>query len=122
MHLANPILLVLLLSLTVMTGCGLFPDFGVSNEDLGLPCVHEYEDVVKDPQVKHIEPFLTAEHPVAGKFQVVGHPIKYDGVRPGIRRLPPDLGESTRDMLRSIGYTEEQINALIEKGVVKASD
>ena len=84
--------------------------------------MYEYEDVLKDPQVQHIDPFLTGEHPVAGKFQVLGHPIKYDGVRPGLRRLPPELGESTRDMLRSIGYTEEQINALIEKGVVKAND
>ena len=43
------ILLVLLLSLTVMTGCGLFPDFGLSNEDLGLPCVHDYDKVVTEP-------------------------------------------------------------------------
>ena len=43
------ILLVLLLSLTVMTGCGLIPDFGLTNEDLGLPCVHEYEAVVTEP-------------------------------------------------------------------------
>ena len=84
--------------------------------------VNEYEDMLKDPQVNHIQPFLEMDHPVAGHVKVLAHPLRYDGKTLPLRKLPPELGESTRELLSGLGYTEEQIQDLIEKGIVKTND
>ena len=33
--------------------------------------------------------------------------------------LPPHLGEQTSELLREIGYTQEQIDDLLERGIVE---
>lgn len=58
--------------------------------------VNEYEDMLQDPQVNHIKPFLEMDHPVAGHVKVLAHPLRYDGKTLPLRKLPPELGESTR--------------------------
>ena len=84
--------------------------------------VNEYEDMLEDPQVNHIQPFLEMDHPVAGHVKVLGHPLRYDGKTLPLRKLPPELGESTRGLLQGIGYTDAQIDALVAQGVVKTNE
>lgn len=81
--------------------------------------VNEYEDMLQDPQVNHIKPFLEMDHPVAGHVKVLAHPLRYDGKTLPLRKLPPELGESTRDLLLGLGYTDQQIDELEKEGIVK---
>ena len=39
-------------------------------------------------------------------------PFTLDGARPGIRLQPPQIGEHTRELLKEVGYSDEQIAAL----------
>lgn len=80
--------------------------------------VNEYEDVLKDEQVAYNHAILTMEHPVAGEVKVVGHANKYDGKTLEVRRLPPELGEHTAELLSAAGYTGAEIEALAGEGVV----
>lgn len=57
-------------------------------------------------------------HPVAGDVRVVGHANKYDGKNIEIRKLPPKLGESTQEILKKLGYSEETIKKYKENGIV----
>ena len=77
--------------------------------------VNEYEDMIQDPQVNHIKPFLE----MAGHVKVLAHPLRYDGKTLPLRKLPPELGESTRDLLLGLGYTDQQIDELEKEGIVK---
>ena len=45
-------------------------------------------------------------------------PITLEGQRLGVRLDPPRLGEHTRELLGGIGYTGEQIDALITQAAV----
>ena len=68
--------------------------------------VNSYADVVNDPQVLHNRSFLEFEHPDAGTVRVLGHPITYDGQRPGLSRVPPLLGADTDEVLASVGHRD----------------
>ena len=86
--------------------------------DIWYAQVNEYDDVLKDPQVKYNNNILTIHHPVAGDVRVVGHANKYDGKNIEIRKLPPELGESTQTILRKLGYSEEIIDEYKKNGIV----
>ena len=45
-------------------------------------------------------------------------PITLEGQRLGVRLDPPRLGEHTRELLGGIGYTAEQVEALIAQAAV----
>lgn len=81
--------------------------------------INEYEAVVQDPQVQWNRNIELFEHPEAGTVRVLAHPVKYDGERPRMQRLPPRLGEHTTEILCELGYTQEQIQALLQTGTVK---
>lgn len=80
--------------------------------------VNSYQDVVDDPQVRHNESFLSFDQPGAGRVQVLGHPVRYGGQRPGLRSEPPRLGAHTREVLASLGYSDGTIDSWIEAGAV----
>jgi len=44
-----------------------------------------------------------------------GVPLKFDGVRPGVR-VPPRLGELTSEVLEEAGFTADEIAALLVRG------
>ena len=84
--------------------------------------VNEYPDVVEDEQVKFNQVFLTMEHPVAGTVRVLGHPNQYDGQPLPLRRLPPELGEHSAEVLAELGYSEEHIGQLISDKIISVNN
>lgn len=80
--------------------------------------VNGLDQVIDDPQVAHNDSFDSYEHPDAGTVRVLKHPVRYDGVRPGVHAAPPELGAHTRDVLRGVGYTDADVDALVAAGAV----
>ncbi|MBY4213652.1 CoA transferase [Rhodococcus fascians] len=81
--------------------------------------VNDYEAVVNDPQVKHNNTFLEFDYPGSGPVRVLGHPVRYNGEAPNLRRLPPQLGEHTASVLSSLGLKDSDIEALAEEGTIR---
>jgi crotonobetainyl-CoA:carnitine CoA-transferase CaiB-like acyl-CoA transferase len=80
--------------------------------------VNDYSRLMEDPQVQHTLSLLHFDHPHAGPVRVLGHPLRYDGEAPPLRRRPPLLGEHTEEILREAGYTGEEIRRLRDERVV----
>ncbi len=71
-----------------------------------VPCapIHNITEVFDDPQIKHLDSFMSLEHPKMGSVVSIRRPVYLDGSRgEQPRRAPPMLGEHTREVLVEAG-------------------
>lgn len=86
--------------------------------EAAVPCqaIQFLSEVIEDPQVEARSPIVEVEHPTAGTVRTVGSPWQL-GSNGKHHRPAPMLGADTRAVLGEAGYTEKEIDALVEKGV-----
>ncbi len=75
--------------------------------------------VMQEPQTKASGMLVSAPHPRLPDYRSVGLPIRWDGRRPGVRRVPPRLGEHSADVLTWLGYTLDDVRNLQKQGLVQ---
>jgi formyl-CoA transferase/CoA:oxalate CoA-transferase len=71
------------------------------------------------PHAKARDMVVEAEHAAIGAMRVVGRPVKFPGMKQRPVAAPPSFGQHTAEILRDLlGYTEADIAALRESGVI----
>lgn len=86
--------------------------------DICCSPVYEFNEVFDDPQLRHREMILETEHPRLGKVRQLGFPIKLSGTPAKVYQHPPGLGENTEELLKSLGYSEEEIDRLRKNKII----
>ncbi len=94
--------------------------FGLEN-DLLLNIINEQSEVEKDPQVQAREMIVKQQHPTAGEVKSVAMPLKFSATKAQAHWPPPLLGEDSVAILQEAGISEETMQELIEKGILKCS-
>jgi crotonobetainyl-CoA:carnitine CoA-transferase CaiB-like acyl-CoA transferase len=86
--------------------------------DTCVALVNDVAEMIEDPQIKHRGLIAEIEHPTEGRLKQIAPSVKLSAT-PGAMRLPPPLlGEHTREILKSLNYTDEMIESLAREGVV----
>lgn len=81
--------------------------------------VNDTAMAVVDPQVRATGAFETIEHPKAGNFETVAAPFRiHTSPEVGVRGPAPDKGEHTAELLAELGFDEDAVHDLTERGIV----
>ena len=89
-------------------------------DDAGVPAgpVNSIGEALTQPQVLAREMVVEVEHPKMGRIKSLGCPIKFSATPSKVAGPPPLLGEHTRDILKTVGYDDKEIDALVQAGTV----
>jgi len=85
----------------------------------GVPCgaCLDTAEVLADPHLLAREMIVEVEHPVRGRYLTVGNPIKLSA-SPTTIGPSPLLGQHREEILKELGYTDAQIQALASAGAI----
>ena len=75
-------------------------------------------EVITDPRALANDFFTEIEHPVIGKERLVNSTIKFSETPASIRKVAPQVGQHTEEVLLDLGYTWDDISELKDQSVI----
>ena len=87
--------------------------------DLIYTIVNSVDDLPTDPQVRANDYITEVDHPQHGATEMLGIPVALSETPGSIRRVAPELGEHTEEILLDVlGWDWERISELREKKAI----
>lgn len=91
-------------------------DWDKAFEGSGMPygAINTMEKVFAHPQThaRNMIQNLDFEEATSGKLSIIGPAVKFSDTMPSVRRKPPLHGQHTREILKEIGMTDQQLGIL----------
>ena len=75
-------------------------------------------EVVKDPQAQANDYMIRVDHPEEGPTNMTGFPWDFSDTPASYRRPAPKLGQHTEEILKELGLSTDEVNRLMDAGVV----
>jgi formyl-CoA transferase len=85
----------------------------------GVPCgaCLDAGEILTDPHLHASDMIVGVEHPVRGRYVTVGNPIKLSA-SPTTIGPSPLLGQHRHEVLKELGYSDDEIAALAQDGAI----
>ncbi|HEX5612345.1 MAG TPA: CoA transferase [Burkholderiales bacterium] len=87
--------------------------------DIPVQRMNSLKDVVDDAHLAAIEYFRQVDHPSEGRIKSMAVPSEWSESKPEYRRHAPRLGEHTREVLKDVGYSDDQIESMAANGAAR---
>ena len=84
--------------------------------DVACGTVRNIGEIIQEPHVQARGILEEVNYPSLGNIVAVKTPIFFSGKSAPFRRRAPMLGEHTQEILKEMGYTDQQIRDLIQEG------
>ena len=86
--------------------------------DLSHAPIYAAEEVFEDPQVRHLGLPREIRHTERGATQLIGSSVNLSDTPPRFIRPAPLVGENTDEVLQGLGYDDDTVRSLRERGVI----
>jgi crotonobetainyl-CoA:carnitine CoA-transferase CaiB-like acyl-CoA transferase len=73
---------------------------------------------VNDPQARANDYFISVDRADTDNLNMVGFPWSFSSTPASCRRTAPEFGQHTGEILIELGYKNEDIEAMKQKGVI----
>ncbi|MCW5656907.1 MAG: CoA transferase [Burkholderiaceae bacterium] len=93
----------------------------LSAADVPAGPLHTLESLLDDPHLHAVGFFEPRKHPTDGTVLTLRPPSRWSRTPSEVRCLAPHLGEHSEELLAEVGYTREEIAALLESGATTSS-
>jgi crotonobetainyl-CoA:carnitine CoA-transferase CaiB-like acyl-CoA transferase len=95
----------------------------LTEADIPHAPLHDLDSLIDDPHLNAVGFFRSIDHPTEGALRVAGPAASWSKTPPSVRQYPPRLGEHGEEILREAGFSDGQIEALVDEGaVIRGSD
>jgi crotonobetainyl-CoA:carnitine CoA-transferase CaiB-like acyl-CoA transferase len=84
----------------------------LAEADIPAAPINTVSEVVNDEQTRARSLIVQIEHPALGTVKSIANPIRFSNAPVSYRLPPPLLGEHTRSILESLGYTAEEVDSM----------
>ncbi len=92
-----------------------------TKEDFCCEPVLDISEACEHPHLEKRNFFIEVSRPGGASARQVGFPLNFSSDFGKLRLPPPKLGEHTQEVLNEAGFSHEDINDLIEKGIIAKS-
>ena len=88
-------------------------------DKFGVPCsaVLSMKEIMEDKSLRGSGSIVEVKQPIRGSYLTVGCPVKFSSFIPEIKSAPL-LGEHNHEILKELGYSDEQIIEMKNKSVI----
>ena len=88
--------------------------------DASIPCgpINSIDQVFAEPQVEHLKIREAVKSKVMGEIELVPQPIRMNRSKSALKVAPPERGEDTDEILKAVGYTDDQLAELRGRNVI----
>ncbi|WP_269411507.1 CaiB/BaiF CoA transferase family protein [Lentibacillus daqui] len=90
----------------------------------GVPAgpINNFAEAVEDPHYRARDMIQEVEHPIMGRMKTIGIPTKFSETPGTINTASPLHGEHTVEILKKLGYGDDEIMEMEDKGLIKLQD
>ena len=81
--------------------------------------VQHVGEVLDDPQALANAYVMEFEHPAHGRIKISGYPARFSAAEATTRLAAPGLGEHSSEILRGLGYSEDDLQELRDQDVIR---
>ncbi|HPG38143.1 MAG TPA: CoA transferase [bacterium] len=90
----------------------------LNNHDVPSGAILSLDQALHAAQVQHRQTLATVKDAELGDLPLFNLTAKFSATPGKIESAPPRLAEHTKDILRQAGYTDEQLSAFKEQGII----
>ena len=92
----------------------------LQGEDIPCGPIYGLDELADDPYIQHRDPFFDLTASDGSQSRQVRPPYRSSQAADDLPDPPPVLGEHTHSILSEAGYSMDEINYMVERGVVEA--